>query len=154
MVVVLSSHTVSTGINYHHIMTGSVFISSIAEIKCTNLKNTTMHYVGLTYLRKMMWATNQTQFSCVRLLIWKPIECLNSAILFGNCGCQFPWWALARRGSSYACFAFSYASFHPLDWNLLSVGDVSSCWQWLGRSECLRVLGCFGVELFTFQIKC
>jgi hypothetical protein len=35
MVVALSSHAVSTGLNYHHIMKGSVLLSSIAEGKCT-----------------------------------------------------------------------------------------------------------------------
>jgi hypothetical protein len=38
MVVVLSSHAVSTGLNYNHIMTGSVLLSTIAEGKCTKLK--------------------------------------------------------------------------------------------------------------------
>jgi hypothetical protein len=49
MVVVFSSHAVSTGFSYRHIMTGSV--SSIAEGKCTKLKNTIMHYVNHTHLR-------------------------------------------------------------------------------------------------------
>jgi hypothetical protein len=48
MFVVLTSHAVSTGLNYHHIMTGSVLLSSIAEDKCTKLKNTITHYVGRT----------------------------------------------------------------------------------------------------------
>jgi hypothetical protein len=47
MVVVLSSHAVSTGLNHHHIMTGSVLLSFIAEGKCMKLKNTIVHYVGL-----------------------------------------------------------------------------------------------------------
>jgi hypothetical protein len=51
MVVVLST---ITGINYHHIMAGSVLLSSIAEGKYTKLKNTIMHYVGRTYRLKMM----------------------------------------------------------------------------------------------------
>jgi hypothetical protein len=54
MAVVLSSHAVSTGLNYYHIMTGSVLLSSIAKGKCTKLKNTIMHYVGQTYPLKMM----------------------------------------------------------------------------------------------------
>jgi hypothetical protein len=48
MVVVLSSHAVSTGLNYHHIITGSVLLSAIAEGKCTKLKITITHYVGRT----------------------------------------------------------------------------------------------------------
>jgi hypothetical protein len=35
MVVVLSSYAVSTGLTYHHIMTGAVLLFSIAEGKCT-----------------------------------------------------------------------------------------------------------------------
>jgi hypothetical protein len=54
MVVVLSSHVVSTGLNCHHIMAGSVLLSSIAEGKCTKLKNTIVHYVRRTYPLKMM----------------------------------------------------------------------------------------------------
>jgi hypothetical protein len=54
MVVVLSSHAVSTGLNYQHIMTGSIVLSDIAEGKCTRLKNTIMHYVGRTYQPKMV----------------------------------------------------------------------------------------------------
>jgi hypothetical protein len=60
MVVVLSSHSVSTGLNYRHIMTGSVLLSSIADGKRMKLKNAIMHYVGQTYPLMMMWAINQT----------------------------------------------------------------------------------------------
>jgi hypothetical protein len=35
--VVLSCHAVPTGLNYRHIMTGSVLLSSLAEGKCTKL---------------------------------------------------------------------------------------------------------------------
>jgi hypothetical protein len=38
MVVVLSSHAVSTGLSYHRILTGSVLLSSSAEEKCTEKK--------------------------------------------------------------------------------------------------------------------
>jgi hypothetical protein len=38
MVVALSSHAASTGLNYNHIMTRSVLLSSIAEDMCTKLK--------------------------------------------------------------------------------------------------------------------
>jgi hypothetical protein len=60
MVVVLSSYAVSTSLNYYHIVTGSVLLSSTAEGKWKKLKNAIMHYVGRTYQLKMMWATNQT----------------------------------------------------------------------------------------------
>jgi hypothetical protein len=43
MVVVLSSHAVSAGLNYHRIMTGSVL-----------LKSTLIHYVGLSYPLRFM----------------------------------------------------------------------------------------------------
>jgi hypothetical protein len=95
MVVVLSSHAVSTGFSYHHIMIGSVLLSSTAEGKCTKLNNTIMHYVRRTYPLKMMWASTQICFLSVRLLIGKPVACFKSAIFVGNCGCQFPWCALA-----------------------------------------------------------
>jgi hypothetical protein len=38
MVVVLSSHAASTGLNHHNIMTGSVLLPSIAEGECTILE--------------------------------------------------------------------------------------------------------------------
>jgi hypothetical protein len=60
VVVALSSDAVSTGLNYHHIMTGSVLLSSNAEGKCTKLKYTILRYVGRTYPLKTMWATTQT----------------------------------------------------------------------------------------------
>jgi hypothetical protein len=54
VVGVLSSHAVSTGLDYHHIMTGAVLLSSTAGDKCTKLENTIMHYVGRTYPLKMI----------------------------------------------------------------------------------------------------
>jgi hypothetical protein len=55
MVVVLSSHAVSTGHNYHHIDRISVFYLLLQKVSVRNyVKNTLMHYVGRTYSLKMM----------------------------------------------------------------------------------------------------
>jgi hypothetical protein len=49
MVNVLSSHAVSTGLNYRHIVvTGSVLLAPIAESNCTKLENTIMRDVRRT----------------------------------------------------------------------------------------------------------
>jgi hypothetical protein len=88
MAVVLSFHTISTGLNYHRIMTGSVLLPSIAEGKCTKLKNTIMHYVGRTYpLKDDVSNYSNISFLSVCLLIWKPAACLKLVIFLGNCGC-------------------------------------------------------------------
>jgi hypothetical protein len=87
MVVVLSSHVVSTGLNYQHLMTGAVLLSSIAEGKCTKLKNNhALRRTNITFLDDMSNYTN-ISFLCVRLLIWKPVAFLKSVIFLGNCGC-------------------------------------------------------------------
>jgi hypothetical protein len=75
MVVVRSSHAVSADLNYRHIVvTGSVLLASIADGKCTKLK-------------KIQSCNSNVSFLSVRLLIWKPVACLKSAIFLGNCAC-------------------------------------------------------------------
>jgi hypothetical protein len=103
MAVALSSHAVSTDLNYHHIMTGWVLLSSIAEGKCTKLKDTIVHYVGRTYPH-LRW--------CEQLLKHKSPQCapahLETSCLLEigdisrklrlGCCFQFLWCALALKG--------------------------------------------------------
>jgi hypothetical protein len=81
MVVVLSSHAVSTDLNYIHIMKGLILLSSITEGKCTELKNTIMHYGGQTCPLKIAY---DDVSNCVGLLIWKLVARLKSATFLGN----------------------------------------------------------------------
>jgi hypothetical protein len=96
MVIVLAFHAVSTYINYHHIMTGSI-LSSIAEGRCTKLKNTVMHYVEHTHLRCCEQIIKHKFPQCA------PVNLETSCLLeIGDisrksrlrCGCQFSWCAL------------------------------------------------------------
>jgi hypothetical protein len=82
MVVVLFSHAISIGLNYHHIMTGSVLLSSIAEYKCTKLKkyNHALRRTNITPYDDVSNWSNVSSLS-VRLLIWKPVASFKTATL-------------------------------------------------------------------------
>jgi hypothetical protein len=108
MVVVLSSHAVSTSLNYHHIMTESVS-SSIALGKCTKLKK----------IQSCITADEHNHVRrCEQLIKNKCPQCapanLETSCLFEfgdiywksqlRCDCQFHWCALAHTALPFPQF--------------------------------------------------
>jgi hypothetical protein len=107
MIFVVTSHDVSTGLNYHHVMTGSVLLSSIAEGKCTKLKrnvhscNTSDEHYHLIWCEELIkhkfpqFASPNLETSCLL-----EIGDLSRKLRL-RCGCQFPWCALAFTARTY-----------------------------------------------------
>jgi hypothetical protein len=95
MVVVVSSHAVSTGLNCHHITTGSVLLSSTAEDKVHEIKKYN-HALRRTNITSYDYVSNYSnkfpQCATTNLEIsWLLDICEFSRKLRLRCSCQFTW---------------------------------------------------------------